>query len=161
VKLLVLSDTHRNMDGALRIARLALPDALLHLGDHYADAMELRRRLPELPVYAVRGNCDLGGAGETELLLELGGVRLYMTHGHIHGVKSSTAALAARARELGAALALYGHTHIAALRQQPGVWLMNPGQLERDDTRRPAAFGVVNVSNGAFDCQILTLRQMS
>ena len=56
------------------------------------------------------------------------GVKLYMTHGHLHKVKLTQSMLLADARAAGAQAALYGHTHCAECRQEPdGLWVLNPG----------------------------------
>ena len=55
-------------------------------------------------------------------------MRLYMTHGHKQGVKSSTALLVAEAHAMHAQAALYGHTHVAEnYKDDTGMWVMNPG----------------------------------
>jgi putative phosphoesterase len=131
------------------------PDIILHLGDHIGDAYELRRALPGVTLHAVAGNCD--APGETERLLTLEGVRVWMTHGHLFGVKGGLDGLISRARGLNANLALYGHTHIASNRRERGLWLMNPGQLSRHDGVRAASYGVVTAEDGSFVCDILTL----
>lgn len=107
------------------------PDAIVHLGDFYEDGQVLAEENPHIPVHQVPGNCDryrnYGGQAEI-LCYELGGVRLFMTHGHRHNVKMSTGLLLADARRNGAAAALYGHTHIPDCRQeQDGLWVLNPG----------------------------------
>ena len=51
-----------------------------------------------------------------------------MTHGHRHNVKMYTGLLLKDARAVGAAIALYGHTHEAeCYREDDGLWVMNPG----------------------------------
>lgn len=133
------------------------PDVILHLGDHISDAHELRRDLPSIPFHMVRGNCDFQAAGVTEQLLTFEGVKIFMTHGHIYGVKNGLDALISRAKSQHAALALYGHTHCAMTKRVRGVWLMNPGQMERHDNTRAASYGVVRVENGSFACAIAYL----
>jgi putative phosphoesterase len=157
MKLLVLSDSHRNISRMRLAAEQAQPDAILHLGDHIGDAFELQRELPGIPFHTVKGNCDFQAAGATELLLTFDGVSILMTHGHIFGVKSGLDALITRAKGQHAHLALYGHTHIAMTKCIRGIWLMNPGQTERHDNFRAASYGVVTVENGSFVCGVVRL----
>ena len=85
------------------------PDALLHLGDGAGD-------LPrDCPGTAVRGNCDLASSAADKITLDLGGVKAFITHGHLYRVKYSVDSLVYAAMEAGASLALYGHTHIPNL----------------------------------------------
>ena len=158
MKLLILSDSHRRIDRMSLAAEQAKPDAILHLGDHIDDAWELRRRLPGVPFYMVKGNCDINAAGETELLLTLEGVRIFMAHGHAYNVKRGLLDFAYRALEMDAGIALYGHTHKAMMHQVGGIWLMNPGQMERDDKAIPASYGVVTVEGGRLDLELKTLQ---
>ena len=155
MRIAVFSDSHRMVSRMVAAVEALSPDVILHLGDHIADARQLRARFPGVPVHMVAGNCDLYGGdhGETEQLLELGGCRILMTHGHVYGVKSGLDALIRRGAETGAALALYGHTHAALIKQARGVWLMNPGQMESDSSSRRASCGVVTADNGSFSCE--------
>ena len=58
MKLLVLSDSHRETEHMLLAIRKERPDAVVHLGDHAADADAIAQECPYLPLYRVRGNCD-------------------------------------------------------------------------------------------------------
>ena len=60
--------------------------------------------------------------------MPIGGVRFYMTHGHIHRVKQVLGLLLRDAREAKVDIALFGHTHVAYCQQEEdGLWVMNPG----------------------------------
>ena len=154
MKLLVFSDSHRNIDRMLFAAKQINPDAIIHLGDHISDARELQMRLPEMICYMVTGNCDSQSSGKSELFLPLEGTNIFLTHGHNYGVKRGLTALKDKARAMGADLALYGHTHRAALQNEHGLWLMCPGQMERHDNVQAASYGIVRIENGSFECGI-------
>ena len=131
MRILVLSDSH----SALSFMRLCIarvkPDAVVHLGDYYDDAEVLAEENRHLIVHQVPGNCDRGRCllhAPQILDYLVGGVRLYMTHGHLHHVKSGIGSLLADARRSNAQAVLYGHTHRADCHQeQDGLWVMNPG----------------------------------
>jgi predicted phosphodiesterase len=56
------------------------------------------------------------------------GVKLFMTHGHIHRVKMGLGALIADARKTGVQAVLFGHTHEAyCAQEEDGLWVVNPG----------------------------------
>ena len=107
------------------------PDHIVHLGDHYEDGEALREQYPHIQFHQVPGNCDLyrRPTGVVDVLsYDIAGVRFYMTHGHLHGVKSGNSRLIDAAEQSGAKIALYGHTHIAECFQLPeGMWVVNPG----------------------------------
>ena len=131
MKILVLSDSHSGMSFMRRCIAHVKPDAVVHLGDYYDDAVAMAEENPQLPFHQVPGNCDRCRCpfGAQEVLnYPVGGVRLYMTHGHRHGVKSGIGALLADARRCHAQAVLYGHTHRADCHQEPdGLWVLNPG----------------------------------
>ena len=131
MKILVLSDSHSTLWFMKRCVEAVNPNAIVHLGDHYDDAEVLAKLRPMVPLYQVPGNCDVYRCpfgAPIVLNTKVCGVRLYMTHGHNHGVKQSTYSLCEDARKAGAAAALYGHTHQAHCEQlEDGLWLLNPG----------------------------------
>lgn len=44
------------------------PDVIIHLGDHSRDTAILREKFPEIPLYSVRGNCDISSdAPDTDI----------------------------------------------------------------------------------------------
>ena len=155
MKLLVMSDSHKNIGLMQQAAEQTRPDAIMHLGDHIGDARELQRRLPDAVIYTVVGNCDFYTQGEDELLLTLAGKKIYMTHGHIFGVKSGLDSLVKQARRRNADIALFGHTHQALLQQTEGLWLMNPGHMKQQhDRNRAASYGIVTIEGGVIGCGI-------
>ena len=93
MKLAIFSDSHGSTQKMFDAITELRPDAVVHLGDGERDVALLKERFPDLPVHAVRGNCDfLPVSPETELF-EVCGVRIFITHGHLYGVKSTRAKL--------------------------------------------------------------------
>lgn len=130
MKILVLSDSHASLSFMRRCIEVTCPDAIIHLGDYYNDGQTMQEEFPQIPLHQVPGNCDMhrGWIPDPEIkLIELGGVRIYMTHGHRHGVKMSLHRLTADARAANVQAVLYGHTHIAHCQQENGLWILNPG----------------------------------
>lgn len=131
MKILVFSDSH----AALSFMRLCIdkikPAHVIHLGDHYDDGQSIAEQYPHIRFHQVPGNCDRyrcdPGLADT-LCYDIMGVRMFMTHGHKHGVKSGNERLLRDARGYGASAALYGHTHQAeCYRTEDGMWVLNPG----------------------------------
>ncbi len=128
--LVVLSDSHGRKTNVERLYPLfAENDYIVHLGDGAADMREVSKLYP-LKTHVMKGNCDLFG-GVDEEVLEVEKVRILCCHGHAYGVKSNLYRLAERARSLDCAVALYGHTHTASCEKVEGVTCINPGNLER------------------------------
>ena len=131
MKILVLSDSHSSRSFMRMAVERLKPDMILHLGDYYDDGEVLHEEFPGPVFYQVPGNCDRyrcpPWAAEV-MTVPAGGLRLYLTHGHRHGVKQSITRLLADARAARADAVLYGHTHVANCYQEPdGLWVLNPG----------------------------------
>ena len=116
MKILVLSDSHNGLRFMFRCMEAVKPDAVVHLGDHYDDGEALAEEYPGIPFYQVPGNCDRYRCppGMPEIRIErIGGVDVYMTHGHRHHVKHYTGLLERDARTCKVQAVLYGPTHVA------------------------------------------------
>ena len=156
MKILVLSDSH----SALRFMRQCIdsiqPNAVVHLGDYYDDGQAMKEEYPHLNFYAVPGNCDkyrnVLWAPET-LVERVCGVKLLMTHGHRHGVKSGVGALLRDAERSQAQGVLFGHTHSPVCYQtEQGMWVLNPGSCGYDG----GSAGLIIAENGKIsDCRLL------
>ena len=154
MKLLVLSDSHRETEHMLLALRREKPDAVVHLGDHADDADVIAREFPYLPLYRVRGNCDYYDDGTPEqVLLRWESMRILAVHGHRYGVKSGLLRLQYAAKEREAQVALFGHTHCAYCEALDGLWLLNPGACGGS---RPS-YGVVMLQDGAANCCVKEL----
>ena len=149
----VFSDTHSATTRMLAAVRETRPDLVIHLGDHDRDAEALRREFPDLPLYSVCGNCDMASLAPYADIADIGGVKAFLCHGHLYGVKyGDLSRLAYAAQERGCRLALFGHTHRAELREWGGVTLLNPGTA---GSGRRLSWATIEVfPNGGFACQI-------
>ena len=131
MKLVVLSDSH----GAFRAVEEVLeknPAAtrVLFLGDGEDEMQDMVHLYPRLVFTMVCGNCDFGSRLPSEEVVEAGEHRIFMTHGHLYGVKSGDLSrLVSAAAARGCDIALYGHTHEARIDRIDGVTCINPGSV--------------------------------
>lgn len=167
--LLVVSDIHGKSDRlrAALAAQIKPPDAILFLGDGYADITRCEPLGSTL--FAVRGNCDVWSLmGMTdlpaELTVTLGSYRILMMHGDRHGVSSGGIdRAAAYAASKGADILLYGHTHVkheahfaegdtlGCVTLQKPLHVFNPGSLGSPRDGGEPSFGVVELrDNGVL-----------
>ena len=148
MKLLVLSDSHGAVDAMRLAVEREQPDAVLFLGDCLRDAELLWKSYVNLRLETVPGNCDWGCLDEPEKLVEFGGVRILMLHGHTRNVKYDGTRAYYAAKEMGADVLLYGHTHRALVDFDGALYTLNPGSI-----RDRGTYGVVAVKNGKVtDC---------
>ena len=94
-------------------------------------------------IYRVKGNCDYYDGFDEELIFELEGVKILLSHGNIYGVKHSYDALAAKAVECGADIAIFGHTHDAFRANVFGAFLFNPGSINPYNAARFPSYGII------------------
>jgi putative phosphoesterase len=153
----LISDTH----GLVRpdVARVfAGVDLIVHAGDVGLAVLPALRAIA--PVHAVYGNVDdvHDPSLARERLVEVGGLRLHVSHGHELG--SPTPDLVA-ARYAGDVL-VYGHTHRAVVVQLTGVrgerrWVVNPGAAGPKRFDLVPSVARLTVSAGTADVEIIAL----
>ncbi|MBS5145483.1 MAG: metallophosphoesterase [Butyricicoccus pullicaecorum] len=130
MRVLVCSDSHGRLLDLYDAVERETPEAVIHLGDYYGDACELRHSYPDLSVYAVAGNNDWDCNAPWNQVITLEGVRIYLTHGHHEGVSfSSCGHMVQRTQENACQLGLFGHTHIVYQGRHAGVMILNPGSI--------------------------------
>ena len=156
MKILVMSDSHASLRFMRQCIEKLKPDTVVHLGDYYDDAETLAEEYPQLVFHHVPGNCDkyrCSPFAPRILNYAVGGVKLYMTHGHNHQVKSTLVLLLADARKSHSQAALYGHTHVADCHQEEdGLWVLNPGSCGYFG----GSAGLLEVTDGSIvDCRLL------
>lgn len=145
MRFLIFSDSHgrcRDMEQIIDLQpRL---DGIFHLGDGRRDLLEGIPKARSFPIFAAVGNCDREQDRPYEIV-ELGGIRILYTHGHLQYVKYSLDQLIRTAREETASIALFGHTHQPCLRYEDGLYLLNPGSIGKDPS---APYASLDVQNG-------------
>ena len=57
-RVLVLSDSHGNLNNMIYAVKTVSPELIIHLGDCWADATLLQKKFPNIPMEQVPGNCD-------------------------------------------------------------------------------------------------------
>ena len=127
MKIAVFSDSHGYPERMLRAIEHFKPELVLHLGDGGRDVDKIKTQFPEIPLKAVKGNCDISGNLPETATMTINGIKLFMTHGHLFSVKQTPAMLISHAVTEGANIVLFGHTHTAANYFEQGVMVINPG----------------------------------
>ncbi len=145
MKILIVSDTHRR-DGNLQevIERTAPFDMLIHLGDAEGSedriAAWCREQNADCEVHMLLGNNDFFSSLEREEEIMIGNYKAFLCHGHFYSVSVGYERLVDEARDRGAQIAMFGHTHKPCLDMRKGITVLNPGSLSfpRQDGRRPS-----------------------
>ena len=146
MRILVLSDSH-GMPSRILDAVEAHPEAeaLIFLGDGERDLDTVESYYHSLSnVIKVAGNCDFSSSLPLLRVVTLGGKKIYCTHGHAEHVKYGTDELILRARQEGADIVLYGHTHTGVTCYDDGLYIMNPGSI------RDGHYGMIDIVSGGI-----------
>ncbi|MBO5939228.1 MAG: metallophosphoesterase family protein [Clostridia bacterium] len=152
-KYVVFSDVHGRSDLVhTLLSKNRDAEAYFFLGDGLRDLPEGEPRL-----FSVRGNCDfsLDPSTPEEYILNLGGRKILLMHGHRHSVKSGLDRAIRYASERGADALLFGHTHLPlenyysegsefydGYRLPRDLWVFNPGSLAE------GSFGLLQIRGG-------------
>lgn len=129
MKILIVSDTHgKHVNLEIVIDKVKPIDLLIHLGDVEGGSDYIEAIAP-CKTEMISGNNDYFTNLLREKLIEVGNYKVFLTHGHYYGVNYSTERLKEKARELGADIVMYGHTHIPAMDLTNDVWTVNPGSI--------------------------------
>lgn len=135
LRILIMSDSHgRNENVELAIAQVREEigefQMLIHLGD-VGDAREIES-LAGVPCYIMRGNTDYDAKLLNANVIEAGGHRIFATHGHLYQVDMRLDLLRFAALENDCDIAMYGHTHVPYLEEDPDdVTILNPGSISK------------------------------
>ena len=156
MKILVLSDSHSGLSFMRHCIDKLQPQHVIHLGDHYDDATAMAEEYPHIRFHQVPGNCDsfLRQPGMVDIMCyPIGGIKIYMTHGHKHFVKSGIHRLVEDASQHEPQAILFGHTHEAlCFQRENGTWVMNPGSCRSWG----GTVGLIEVEDGKISaCRIL------
>ena len=155
MRLLVISDTHGDIEVALQVlGTLEGIDRVLHLGDYVRDGWLMESRAA-IPVTSIKGNMDGSFSNDDYQILNTEFGFIYLTHGHMEAAKYGPENLLYKASSLGCKAAMYGHTHVPEYKNLGGMYLLNPGSLTHPRGNRQGSYAVVTTSPDSFQATIL------
>ena len=149
----LISDTHGLVRPDVHTA-LAGVDLIFHAGDVGGDEI-----LDELeliaPVHAVYGNTDPPGQPRlvTAIDIEIGGVRIHVSHGHEVGSPTPAKLLA----RYNADVIVYGHTHKQLLTKGSERWVVNPGAAGPRRFDLMPGVARMTIRDGVADIELIDL----
>lgn len=142
MRIVVVSDSHKDFY-SLQKAVLSQPNAevVVFCGDGDDDMDTLAPTLQNKMVISVRGNCDWCSEKRYSEEIALENKKLFITHGHLFGVKSGYSQIIAQAHLLETDILLFGHTHVPYTAYDNGMYIMNPGSIGYTNT-----YGIVDIT---------------
>lgn len=155
IRIGLISDTHGQLRADVHRA-LAGVSMILHAGDVCGDEIldELNRIAPTLAVF---GNCDAPDDPRLveRLDVEIGGVRIHVSHGHELGRPGSAKVAAA----YDADVCVYGHTHRQSLERVGERLVVNPGAAGPRRFDLVPTVAILMISDGRAEAELVTLAE--
>lgn len=140
MKILIVSDTHRQNENYLQVVKYCIPlDLVIHCGDIEGSEAVITGAVT-CPVKMVTGNNDFFSNLPREEEFMLGKYHIWLTHGHNYYVSMDNQVLKTEARAKGMDIVMYGHSHRPVVDYDDGIIAVNPGSLTypRQEGRRPS-----------------------
>ena len=155
IRIGLIADTHGLLRADVHRA-LAGVSMILHAGDVCGDEI-----LDELqliaPTWAVYGNCDLPGDPRLveRLDVEVGGVRIHVSHGHELGRPGAARVAAAYDADVCA----YGHTHRQLIERVGERLVVNPGAAGPRRFDLVPSVAILTIRDGRAEAELVTLAE--
>ncbi|MFD3445417.1 metallophosphoesterase [Microbacteriaceae bacterium 4G12] len=156
MKALIVSDSHGLTEELTQLKKMyeGKVDVMIHCGDS-----ELSFQQPELSGFVVvKGNCDFGASFPNEVVEEVKHIRFFATHGHLYNIKMTLQNVLYKAKEVGAHIACFGHSHILGAEVVDGVLLINPGSIALPRSRKEKTYVLLEVTGTEAKVTFLDLQ---
>lgn len=141
MKIGIVSDTHNDVISLEKIIEKHNEvDVWFHAGDGSEDCIKMKELFPMKKFFFVKGNTDHSPEVPYEIWVKLGGVQIWLVHGHREKVKDNLYELKYIANKGEAELTFFGHTHSPYLNKMDNGWLINPGSLKTGST-----YGIIEI----------------
>lgn len=155
MRILVVSDTHGDylsFKTAVETQRSA--DVIIHCGDSQGEIDDIKLQFPNKAIIAVKGNCDFSSSLPTVETITIENKKLFITHGHLYNAKYTLYNLCCAAKEAGADILLFGHTHNALTEYDDGLYIVNPGSLHGYN----ASYAYIDITDKGIMTNIVKLK---
>ena len=148
----LISDTHGLVRASVHAA-LAGVELILHAGDVGDGVLEELELIA--PTLAVRGNTDPPGDPRLplELVREVGGVTIHVSHGHETGSPTPAKLLARYPHDV----LVYGHTHRQLVTRADARLVVNPGAAGARRFNLTPSVARLTISGGRADAALVDL----
>lgn len=140
MKILIVSDTHRNEDNLIKVLEMEKSlDLLIHCGDVEGAEYEIENYAGCKTVF-VAGNNDFFSRLPREVQIQVENYNIWVTHGHNYYVNTNPDYIKKEAKIRNVDIVMYGHTHRPIIEKMDGLIVINPGSISypRQEGRKPS-----------------------
>ena len=151
MRLAVFSDAHRNITKMEDILKdLSDIDYLIYAGDGLEKVIE-SEVVQEFNLLAIQGNCDHVPSYPREKVIDLAQLRILLVHGKRYRIKWGLDNLYYKAKEVGADIVIFGHTHARYAGQEDDILFFNPGSISEPRDNKSPSYGILNLAEREID----------
>ncbi|MCT4585503.1 MAG: metallophosphoesterase [Peptostreptococcaceae bacterium] len=158
MKIGVLGDSHRNkkaIDMTIKKLKSEDVDLILHTGDNFRDSIYINEAY-NLDIIAVKGNCDFENV-EEDLVFDIKGKKIFLTHGHKYLVKYGVKELFEKAKYLNCDIVVFGHSHIPHLEKVEDIYILNPGSVSLPRGGSQKSFAIIEILDSKINIEHMLL----
>ena len=140
-RIMIVSDTHRRHGNlAEAIYKEGHLDMLIHLGDVEGEE-EVIKSIASCETIFIAGNNDFFSPLDREKEIELGGKKIWLTHGHNYYVSLDLKVIEQEAVARGMDIVMFGHTHRPVIIVEDNICLLytSPSPRDRQKSRMPSS----------------------
>ena len=158
LKIIAFSDSHRRSDRVDKLFEKThlYTDLYIFTGDGLNDLENMFYIYPEKNILCVSGNCDVPATEAYVREVMCSGKKVVFTHGHMQHAKFGMGGLVNLAKQTGADVVIFGHTHEKKCTYEDGVYYINPGSLGIPNDGTPS-YAVIDISEAGVLCSHVTL----
>ncbi|WP_338470437.1 metallophosphoesterase [Niallia sp. XMNu-256] len=157
MKVLIVSDSHGLTSELEKIYEKHQNEVQLFI--HCGDS-ELEPDHPAMKNYVVvGGNCDFDERLLEEILENVGNKTIFITHGHKYSVKSNLMNIAYKAKEVGANIVCFGHSHYLGAEMDRGILFINPGSIRLPRGRIEKTYVILDMGEKEYQLHIFDLEK--
>ena len=128
-RIMIVSDTHRRHGNlAEAIYNEGHLDMLIHLGDVEGEE-EVIKSIAGCETIFIAGNNDFFSPLDREKEIELGGKKIWLTHGPNYYVSLDLKVIEQEAVARGMDIVMFGHTHRPLIQIEDELTFINPGSI--------------------------------
>jgi putative phosphoesterase len=156
LKIIVISDSHKDVPAVEKIIKRNDADVYMHLGDIEEDIEAARVKYPNRDIRNVSGNRD-SSLTPTYRIIDAGSARVFCTHGHAYGVNDGLGRLTETAKRYNCNVILFGHSHRRYREHIDGIYYLNPGSCSCPRDGQNPSYGYVEITEERIITEIIDL----
>jgi len=151
MKLAIFSDGHGQGQRINQVVQeLANLDYIIYAGDIVEDLKEVEIS-EKIGLLAVRGNCDYSIEYPEDQLASISNKRVFLTHGHKYMINYGLDKLYYKAKEVGADIVIFGHSHRRYAIEEDGILFFNPGSISSPRDGKAPSYGLIEIKDGQIN----------